>query len=66
LFIECGFTIRIWRVVLKKCSLSSFPTGWEEVAREGLEAWKGKSLNVLCENWHGELLFITFGDLEIM
>ena len=40
--------------MLKKCSLSSFPTGWDEVAREGLEAWKGKSLNVLCENWHGE------------
>jgi hypothetical protein len=50
LFIECGLSKKIWREVMKKCTFKFLFSGWDEVVREGLKAWKGKSLfSIVCK-----------------
>lgn len=49
-YFDCGFSKRLWREVMKKCSLSSIPIGWDEVLRKGMRDWRGKSLKaVICK-----------------
>jgi hypothetical protein len=49
-----------------KCNFQSFPVDWEDVLREGLAVWRGKSLVGVIYKLPWLLQFIIYGGIEII
>jgi hypothetical protein len=44
IFFSCGFSSRVWKTCLQRCSLLNCYTSWSEMIDEGCRTLKGKSL----------------------
>jgi hypothetical protein len=54
LFFLCGFSKRVWRKSLEKCSVLDPPTNWEDVLAWGIHHWGKKTL-------HASICRLVFG-----
>jgi hypothetical protein len=53
LFLECGFSKRIWGETSKKCLVLDPPIEWEEIMSQGIRKWRNKSLRANAVSWFG-------------
>lgn len=71
MFFKCGFSARIWKECMARCTVALPWTEWEDVLHCAVQEWRNKSLEanicrlVLCASLYNIGVLIMNGSMEL-